>query len=102
MYQRCNVNLDSEFVKEVDNFADMLCISRSALITLSLRQYINSYRSAHYLPEMARALERIANCAEEGTISEDELRSFEILADKLSKAFENSVANSEKIEDTTD
>lgn len=89
MTQKCNIIMDTEFVKEVDDFADSLCISRSALITLALRQYINAYRQSNLMVDMCSALMRIADSAEKGLVPEEqikELEHFEFIAKTMAQS----------------
>lgn len=77
MTQRCNIALDCEFVREVDEFADSLCLSRSALITLALKQYMNAYKSTRVMLDMAAALQKIAESAEKGLVTDEQLKELE-------------------------
>ena len=83
MTTKVQITLDENLLQRVDTYADDNYLSRSALCSLALTQYINSNDALKALSDIAIALKKIANT---GTISEDDkkkLDDFEIYAQML-------------------
>lgn len=57
---RININLADELVKETDERAKGMYLSRSAYITLALRQKLDSDKLLEHLPEFANSMNKLS------------------------------------------
>ena len=82
---KINITMDDALLERADNFADNNYTSRSGLISLALRQYLDSQDLMQAIKNMCFSMQVIA---EKGEITEEqqkELDEFKILVDMLHK-----------------
>lgn len=78
---KINITMDDSLLSRADTFADNNYTSRSGLISLALRQYLDQQDLMHAIKSMCFAMQVIA---EKGEISEEqqkELEGFKLLVD---------------------
>ena len=81
---KVQITVDSDLLARADNYADNNYTSRSGLIGIALRQYLDSQDLAQSIQRMSVAMQVIA---EKGEIDEDvkkELDTFKALSEILS------------------
>ena len=81
---KVQITVDSDLLSRADNYADNNYTSRSGLIGIALRQYLDSQDLAQSIQRMSVAMQVIA---EKGEIDEDvkkELDTFKALSEILS------------------
>ena len=66
---KVNVSLDDELLKKVDDCADEYYLSRSALISLALKQFISADEMKKVLKELSVSMQHIAST---GTVSDED------------------------------
>ena len=74
---KVNVSLDDELLKKVDEFADNNYISRSALISLALQQFISADEVKKAIKELSVSMSRIAVF---GSVSDEDRKRLDELA----------------------
>lgn len=80
---KINITMDDALLERADNFADNNYTSRSGLISLALRQYLDSQELMQAMKSMCFAMQVIA---EKGEINEEEkqkLDEFKMLVEML-------------------
>ena len=81
---KINITMDDALLERADNFADNNYTSRSGLISLALRQYLDSQELTQAIKSMCFSMQVIA---EKGEVSKEQykqLEEFKILVDMLS------------------
>lgn len=80
---KVQISIDEELLRRADKFSEENFLSRSGLISLSLKQYLDSNQIKGALLDLSRAMRKIADS---GSIDEEargQLEDFERLAQCL-------------------
>lgn len=80
---RINISIDDALLERADNFADNNYTSRSGLISLALRQYLDSQELIQAIKSMCFSMQIIAEKGEITPEQQKQLDEFKILVDML-------------------
>lgn len=77
---KIQMSLNDDLVKRVDKFAKENYLSRSAVVSISLNQYLNANEMTTAIREMALSMRKIADTGEIDEETKKQLEDFERLS----------------------
>lgn len=80
---KINITMDDALLSRADTFADNNYTSRSGLISLALRQYLDSQDLMQAVKNMSVAMQVIAEKGEISAEQQKELDSYKLLVDMM-------------------
>ena len=75
---KVQISMDNALVQRVDQYAEENYISRSALVTIALTQFLNAQEVTSAVKDMAVCIRKIADTGEIDSETQQKLRDLEI------------------------
>ena len=80
---KVGITMDDALMERVDAYADANYMSRSALLSLAVTQYLNAAEVTHAIKEMAVCMRKIADTGKIDDETREQLEDFERLSKML-------------------
>ncbi len=80
---KVGITMDEALMKRVDAYADANYMSRSALLSLAVTQYLNAAEVTHAIQDMALCMRKIADTGKVDEETKRQLEDFERLSKML-------------------
>lgn len=74
---KVQISINDELMERVDDFAKKNYINRSSLFTIAVLQYINTQDVTKAIKDMAICMQKIADNADKGKVTEEMLQELE-------------------------
>lgn len=83
--KKINVSLDEDLIKRIDDFADSVYMTRSALISFACTQYINANSLTNSIISLSESLRKMADSGEYDEEVLEKLKTFESMVQLLGR-----------------
>ena len=81
---KIQMSLSEDLVKRLDNYANANYLSRSAVVTIAVTQYLQVNEMATMMSDISRAMKKIADTGEIDEETQNQIEKLEIAIQMLS------------------